>query len=499
MKKTHRFAVVALPVALAAGTALLFLSRLPAQEPPRESAAASAPGAVKEDPNAVARMGDFVITRAELEERLLRAIRPQDEEYPARRPPVTPKAVLEEMLGERAMSLEGRQRGYLQDEAIHTRIEEMEQQRLAQMVAEDCIRTRMPTHEAEVEAAAKADPKLRPEQARIAVQRQILAEVRKELESKFQLKKLEDNFVQAALVHQRLLLRPATPRGANEYWIKNSQVHDELSEKEQGLVLATYKGGKFTLKDWFRVVCNIAPPRRPSDLNTPAGVGRLLDNALWTPLFVAEAKARGYDKDPKLRSDIRRMEDQSLLYKMIEEKTKGLKEPSADEIKAYFEQNRQRFAKAATLKIDEIWCQDLETARKLKADLDGGADFEALKKDRSLQKEMPAHNVYPAGEGPFWDELDKAEPNQVIGPVHGFYGSGIKWRIVKVLEKKAAQEQEYSEQLGSSLKWILMDEHRQRLLQDYRQELLQKYPYQIFEDRIRDLDPIKIGLSRKDS
>jgi hypothetical protein len=43
-----------------------------------------------------------------------------------------------------------------------------------------------------------------------------------------------------------------------------------------------------------------------------------------------------------------------------------------------------------------------------------------------------------------------------------------------------------------------MGERRQRLLQDYRQELLQKYPHQIFEDRIQDLDPVQIGLSKED-
>ncbi len=477
-------------IALVMAAALVSCSRAPDQP-------ASQPSA-EEPAEVVAKIGAFAIARAELEERLVRAIRPQEEEYVTERRPVTVESVLREMLAEKAMSMEGRQLGYLKDEFIHSNIVEAEQQRLAQMAAENCIQERMPGHEAEVAAAQKADPTLTPDQAKVVVQRQILGQVRKELEAKFQLKRLEENFVQAALTHQRLLLKPVEPRGANEYWIKNSQVRNELSDKEENLVLATYQGGQFTLKDWFGLVCNIAPPRRPDDLNTPAGVGRLLENALWTPLFVAEAKVRGYDKDLKLRREIREMEDQRLLYKVIEEKTKGLGEPPAEQVKAYFEKNQERFAQAATLKVDQIWCESLEAARKVKADLAGGADFEALKKGHSLQKEQPPYNVSATGEGLFWAELWRAEPNQTVGPLRGFYGSGIKWRMVTILEKTPAKAQAYSEQVANSVKWALMDERRQRLLEDYREELLQKYPYEIFRDRIKNMDPLEIAANRAD-
>ena len=489
MNTKRQLAVVVLPVALVAGIALVLFSQSPAQEPPKES--------IGESSNAVAKIGEFVITRAELEERLVRDIRPHEDEYPTERKPVTAENVLREMLGEKAMSMEGRRLGYLtKDESLHTGIAEAEQQRLVQMVAENCLRERMPANQAQVEAALKANPKLTPDQAKGGVQRQILDQFHQELVGKFQLKTLEENFVQAALIHQRLLLRPVEARGPNEYWIKNSQVRSELSEKEKNLVLATYQGGQFTLKDWFGVVCNIAPPRRPSDLNTPAGVGRLLENALWTPLFVAEAKARGYDKDQKLRSDIRQMEDQRLLYKVIEEKTKGLSEPPAEQVKAYFEKNQERFAQAATLKVNQIWCESLQTAQKVKADLEGGADFEAIKKAQSLQKDEPAHNVSAVGEGLFGAELWRGETNQTVGPLRGFYNSGIKWRVVRILEKTPPKAQAYSEQVANSVKWALMEERRQRLLEDCREELLKKYPHEIFKDRINGLDPLEIAMNK---
>jgi hypothetical protein len=492
--KHHFLFVAALPAVLVAGTALILFAQPPASEPPKEPADAP--------PNVVAKIGDLAITRTELEERLVREIRPHEEEFPTESKPVTAEATLRVMLAEKVMSLEGRKLGYLKDEAIHQRIQELEQSRLAMMVQESLFPGPPAVEAAEVDRLLKERPQLSRDQATSLAQRaaalKILNQFYSKLVEKFHLQKARDNFVTAAQIHQRLLLRPVEKRGPGEYWIKNSQVRNELSEQEKNLVLATYEGGQFTLKDWFHAICNMAPPRRPSDLGTPAGVEKLLDSALHLPILVAEARTRGYEKDPKLRAEIRQREDQEMLYKVQEEKLKGAKEPTAEQIKAYFEKNRERFGQAARLKIGQIWCEDLPAAQEIKAALDKGENFEILRKARSLQKQEEPHNVSAVGEGLFWADLWKADPNQTIGPLRGFYGPGVKWRIVRILEKTPAQAQPFSEQLANSVKWTMVSEQRQRLLEEYQKELLAKYPHEIFADRIKGIDPLEIAAGKKD-
>ncbi len=490
--KSHFLSVAALPAVLVAGLALVLLSQPQAQEPAKEPAADSA--------NAVAKIGDFVITRAELEDRLVREIRPHEEEFATESKPVTAEATLRVMLAEKAMSMEGRKLGYLNDDAIHQRMQELEQNRLAMMVQNSLFPGPPAVDAAEVDRLLKGRPGLKRDQATLLAQRaaalKIFNEFYGKLTEKFHLQKARDNFAPAAQIHQRLLLKPAETRGPGEFWIKNSQVRNELSEKEKNLVLATYDGGQFTLKDWFQAICNVAPPRRPSDLGTPAGVERLLDAALRLPILVAEAKTRGYEKDPKLRAEIRQSEDRELLYKVQEEKLKGAKEPTAEQIKACFEKNPERFGQAARVKISQIWCESLPVAQEVKAALDKGENFETLRKARSLQKEEEPHNVSAIGEGIFWADLWKADPNQTIGPVRGFYGSGVKWRMVRILEKTPAKAQPYSEQIANGVKWTMISEQRQRLLEDYQKELLAKYPHEIFAERIKNLDPIEIAANK---
>jgi hypothetical protein len=413
---------------------------------------------------------------------------------------VTVEGVLRTMLAEKAMSMEGRRLGYLKDEIIQSSIEQFEQQQLVRMLADNYLRENLQTDEAEVDRRMKADPKLTRELAVAQVQRTaagpLMEQYYSRLATQFHLQKVKENFAQAAQIHQRLLLKPAQPRGQGEFWIKNSQVRNELSEQEKNLALATYEGGKVTLRDWFNAVCNIVPPRRPTDLGTPAGVEKLLDRALRMPIFVAEARRRGYDMDPKLRESVRALEDQRLLYKVQEERTKGLSEPTPEQIRACFDKSPERFATPAAVKIDQIWCADRPRAQKVKEMLDGGADFATVKKDHSLQKNAEPFDASARGEGLFWADLWKTEPNQVVGPLRGFYTDGLQWRLVKILTKTPAKAQPYSEQVANRVKWAMFAEQRRNALEACQKELLAKYPYEIYGDKIKGLDPLEVAATK---
>jgi len=487
MNAKYRVTIIVLAAAVIGAAVLALLLRRPV-------------GPVRVSPDVVAVIGDHIITLDELTERLVREIRPREEDELAASEPVTAEAVLRTMVAEKAMIMEGRRLGYLNDEIIRSGIEQFEQQQLIRMLVDNYLRENVSIDESEIARLLKENPKLTREQAVAAAQRtvgtRLLDQFYRQLADKFQLKKVQGNFAAAAQVHQRLLSQPVEPRESGVFWIKNSQVRNELSEEEANLALATYEGGQFTLRDWFVAVCNIVPPRRPTDLGTPEGVEKLLDRALRAPILVAEAKARGYDKDQQVRRDVTRLEDQRLLYKVQEEKTKDLKEPTAEEIQAYFEKNQERFADRAALKIDQIWCADRQAAEKAREMLDGGADFATVKSAQSLQKDLQPYDVSSRGEGIFWAELSQAEPNQVVGPVRGFYQDGIRWRLVKILGKTPLKLQPYSEQMANRVKWAMLGTQRKNTLDSYQKELLGKYPHEIFGDRIQGLDPLEAALKK---
>ncbi|MCP4608509.1 MAG: hypothetical protein GY845_07335 [Planctomycetes bacterium] len=472
--------------------------RVRTRRPAASKPAASRPAVVKpvEKPAIiVASIGDYTITDQELEKRLLTEIRPNSygnyNEVPE---PVKTDKVLLKMIAEKAVISEGRKGDYLKDESLSSIIKRYRDGQLVQLLLQKQLQPLLTVTEPEIEKRMKADPKLTRARAEAMIKqlkaRMLFSQYYKHVTQKFHAKKLTENFPKAVQIHQRLLTQPKKPRAGA--FIRITQTKEELTQEEKGMVLATFDKGKVTLKDWFDTLCEMAPPGRPKDLNTVKGVEKLLDNALTKPLLLAEAVMLGVDKDKDFLKKVRDYEDNRLLSKVRSDKYKEVKQPTTDEIKTYFGKNTEIFRKDKTLKIDVIWCDDLKTARSVKAELDAGKDFEELKQKHSLVKTTKPYSIYPGSEGLFWKDLWKGDPNDVIGPIKGFQRSGINWRIAKIMEKNPGTLPEYSSDMDSRIKDKMMSDRRDAIFEQYGDEVLKKYTYQIYADKIKNIDPLNI-------
>jgi len=447
------------------------------------------------DPNVIAKIGDYTITKKEFEKRFLMELRPKP--YDLRSNLETPDAeeVLKKMIAEKAIVIEGRKQKLHEDETTRNVIKQFKEKKFVNSLLANYLQGKIMVTNSEIEQLIKSEPKLERKQAEAKLARamsgNLLEKYYNELYKKFNVQKLSDNFFKTAQIHQRLLLYPKEPRKMG--FIRISQTKNELTPEEKNIVLATYDGGKITLKDWFDTLCEMSPPGRPKDLNTKTGIEKLLDRALKMPIFVAEAKLQGLDKDKNILKEAKEYEDIILLNKAKREKTKDIKGPMAEEqIAAYFNENKELFGTQNMLKIDQIWCRNLKMARKANAELDEGKDFQTVKQTYSLGKTTGPINTSFGGQGIFFKELWNGDPNEIVGPIKGFYGEGIKWRIVQILEKNPGKIQEYSSDLKRQIEMKMLEEQRNSTLKKYEQELLEEYSYRIYPERFRDIDPLDI-------
>ena len=446
----------------------------------------------------VARIGDYTITREELEQRVLREIYPNDYDSTGEETPsVDARGVLLDMLAEKAMMMEGREKGYLKREQIHTSIKRFVDRRLINLLFQKHIAAnedKIAPTEDEIKQKLLADPNSTREKAESAIRRvkqtRVMNQYYDEISKKSNVRKLKQNFPKVVEIHKRLMTKPKKPRKVN--FIRNWQVREELTQSEKDVVLVQFKGGKVTLYDWFNALSDIVPPRRPRNLNTVAGVEQLLDRALSGPLLVAEAKALGLEKDEEFLKQVRDYEDRTALGQVRSAKMKETKEPTPEEILAYFNNNKKAFETGKNVKVNQIWCKDLEEARKVRAELDAGKDFESVKQQFTPDDKSKPYYSYPGSEGMFWKELYAGEPNDVLGPLKGFHSQKVQWRVVKILEKNPGKPREYSENMKGQIKSRIMGEQNTILLEQYGKELLEKYTYQIYNDKIKGIDPLNI-------
>jgi hypothetical protein len=445
----------------------------------------------------VGEIGDSVITKAEVERRMVNELRAYRAEYGRIFEPVTPETTLVKMLTEKAMIMEGTKRKLLEGDRSYRRFYEG---RLVGILLQKNLEGKTGVTEAEIDAKLKANPKWDRARARAMAEREkaskLVEEYYNKMRDKLHVQIMRGRLPKVVEIHNRLLYSPQTERRG--HWIMNSQIREELTPEEKSMLLATFDGGQITVLDWFNTLNEMSPPSRPKDLNTIEGVERLLTRAMRMPILLAEAKSQGLDKDETFLRVVGERGDRILLSKVRREVFKGLEKPTKEEAAEYFEKHKREFMSPDTLKIDQIWCRDLRVAQKVRQDLNTGKDFDLLKEQFSLKKEEKARSTSAKQEGIFFQELWLGEPNEVIGPVKGFYVEGvrrrtswsIKWRVVKILEKQQGSVREYSSAVERDVTDRIVLEQRETAFIAYRKELLEKYPYKIHTEALSTVDPL---------
>ncbi|WP_263297657.1 peptidylprolyl isomerase [Neobacillus bataviensis] len=135
------------------------------------------------------------------------------------------------------------------------------------------------------------------------------------------------------------------------------------------------------------------------------------------------------------------MKNYLTIKKLLEPEIKITEE----EIKTYFEENKDSFAQAEQVKASHILVADEKTAKEVKQKLENGGDFTALAKEYSTDdstKDQGGELGY-FSKGDMVTEFDNAAfslpVNQISDPVKTEYG----YHIIKVEAKKEAKEANY--------------------------------------------------------
>ncbi|MBN2590898.1 MAG: hypothetical protein JXA96_13620 [Sedimentisphaerales bacterium] len=449
--------------------------------------------------NIVGKIDDYTITMQELEKRLISELQPDP--YRLYTEQATPyydaNSMLLQMLGEKAVVMEARKQGRLEEEMIQQNVMNERRKRIVNLWVQDIIKKendKIAATEEEIDKQIKADPKTDRAKAKSAIEtakaNKIIDQYYANLYKKSEVKKITENFSKVIEIHDRLLNQPVKPRPSS--FIRDYQLKEELTEEEKNLPLAIFIHGKITLLEWFDVLCDFSPPSRPKNLNTEKGVDQLLEKALIKPLIMAEVHELGMDNDPGFLKQIRDFENELLLNNVKNLKHNDNNEPSAEEILTFFNKNKEFFITDRIMNIDQIWCKNLETAKLVKKEIDSGKDFNDVKKEYSLYPDSRPYKTSLNNEGYFWKEIWPGQQNEIIGPVKGFHSGGIRWRVVKIIEKQQGTQKEYSKELETTAKYLMIGEMAIKEMADYCLESLKKYPYEIYSDKIKDINPMNI-------
>ncbi len=141
------------------------------EQKPKEQPIVKTPAEAGVNSNIVAKIGDYVITREELEKRIISELQPDYGQYQQQAEPVNAKTVLLKMIAEKAMVMDARKLNYLEDEIIQALLKQFKQRKLTRLLLASYLKGKITVTEAEIDEKIKTNPKLSRAQAQTTLGR----------------------------------------------------------------------------------------------------------------------------------------------------------------------------------------------------------------------------------------------------------------------------------------------------------------------------------------
>lgn len=153
---------------------------------------------------------------------------------------------------------------------------------------------------------------------------------------------------------------------------------------------------------------------------------------------------------------IDRIREDIQTYLLAEKMIKPSIKVTEEEMKTYFEENKESFDQKEQVKASHILVEDEATAKKVKKELDGGKDFAELAKEYSTDASNAAKggDLGYFGKGEMAKEFEEAAFGMKVGEVSAPVKTDFGYHIIKVADKKAAKTavfEDHKEEIKESL------------------------------------------------
>lgn len=126
------------------------------------------------------------------------------------------------------------------------------------------------------------------------------------------------------------------------------------------------------------------PPQLKTLMVEEKGRKGFLQTVIERELLLQEGIRKGLDKNDKVLSKVEQFKEGLIIDTLIEELCAGKDEVSDEEVKAYYEENKEKYLLGERVRVRHIMVKTLEEAQEIKKRLCRGEDFITLAKRYSI-------------------------------------------------------------------------------------------------------------------
>jgi len=257
------------------------------------------------------------------------------------------------------------------------------------------------------------------------------------------------------------------------------------AKKEAGDVVATVNGEPITL-----IMVEAKIGKLPQYYQTFAVQHKkeIVNEMIIEELLYDEARRRKLNRDPDIKELINDATKKILISKVVEEEAKKSGPVSEDDVKVYYEENKEKYMVPETIRASHILTGTEEEAEAAKGELDRGAEFAAVAKEYSkdLTKDRGGDLGY-FGRDQMIPEFEKAAFNLNVGEISGIIKTRFGYHIIELTERKPAVYQSFDEVKDAVRTSIIRDRQRQRF-DEFTKKLKEKAKISVNDKLLSSLE-----------
>jgi peptidylprolyl isomerase len=269
-----------------------------------------------------------------------------------------------------------------------------------------------------------------------------------------------------------------------------------------GALIGRAGSAELTDSDLRRLLEALPEANRQQLLANPASLAQAVRGELLRRNGLAEAKAKGYDKDPSVASELERVRDELVLRAWVSHEAKlPAGYPADEDVQRAYATLRERASASNDYRLSQIYIatpdgispEKLQAAFRKLSEVQSkisNTDFAGLAKTYSEHADSAAKggDLGMLPESQLLPEIRAVLPTMKIGDTIGPVKTSQGLHFIRLTEKKPASVPPLAE-LRDALVNALRQEKTAELQQGYMKQLAQKYPPTINELEIAKLAP----------
>jgi peptidyl-prolyl cis-trans isomerase C len=258
------------------------------------------------------------------------------------------------------------------------------------------------------------------------------------------------------------------------------------ASKSTGEILAEVNGTNITTGDFNKEMENLPPYLKPMT-ETPEGKKEMLDTMIVRELVLQQAKKDGIDKSPIVAEKLEELKKRLVVEAFLKKKVEEQANISDADLQKFYDENKDKFKSDAQIKASHILVKDEKTAQDVLAKVKGGASFEELAKQFSMDSAaQKGGDLGWFSKGTMLPEFEKAAFGLKEGEASGIVRTKFGFHIIKLTGKRPAGQREFSE-VKDQIKAALLPTKQQEVFQKLKEDLKKSAKYTIKEDVLKKL------------